>query len=138
MTTFHGTAQLWRTWISPDPVSSTSRMDLYQDAEGRVTSLEYTWEVDGTAQRGGLSVQSHGTGSEVTVQWKDSWHAGDGMVFQGTYGEVLDVLGSYACPPGPDWGWRIVIRRSPWEVEMENITPEGQAERAFLLSYRTT
>lgn len=132
-----GTAQLWRTWVSPEPTASKSEMDVQLDAQGRVSALEYTWEVDGTQQRGQLTVQRQDGTAQVTVHWKDSWHAGDGMVFQGTQGEALDVLGSYAAPPGPNWGWRIVIRQAPhWEIEMENITPEGQADRAFLLTYR--
>lgn len=131
----HGTAQLWRSWVSPEPTASKSTLDVHLDPEGRLTALEYTWEVDGAEQRGQLSVQ-RGEGPEVGVEWKDTWHAGDGMTFKGTQGEVLDVLGSYPAPPGPDWGWRIVIRRTPhWEVVMDNITPEGHADRAFQLSY---
>lgn len=138
MKTMHGTAQLWMTWVSPDPVASKSTFEVQQDARGRIVALDYTWEFEGQEQRGHLSVEPVAHGAEVTVHWKDSWHAGEGMELKGAYGERLDVLGSYPAPPGPNWGWRIVVRnQTSWEVEMLNISPEGQADRAFLLTYPT-
>jgi hypothetical protein len=50
----------------------------------------------------------------------------------------MSVKGSYAAPPGPDWGWRIVIH-SPDEqnlhMVMYNSTPEGQEDLAVEAKY---
>jgi hypothetical protein len=52
------------------------------------------------------------------------------MNFTGTCDEqgTVRVLGSYAAPPGPDWGWRIEIEPAAgsWTLRMFNITPDGQ------------
>lgn len=48
----------------------------------------------------------------VTVFWADLWHMyNEVMICQGVVGKngSLLFLGSYAAPPGPDWGWRIGI-----------------------------
>jgi hypothetical protein len=38
----------------------------------------------------------------------------------------INVRGSYAMPPGPDWGWRIVIRRGDGRsLQEEQLHPEG-------------
>jgi hypothetical protein len=44
----------------------------------------------------------------------------------------FDVRGSYAAPPGPDWGWRITmaaVPKSRIEVVMFNVDPAGSAEQ---------
>ena len=41
----------------------------------------------------------------------------------------LNLLGTYAAPPGPDWGWRIVIRQSEagsFILQMFNLAPDNQ------------
>jgi hypothetical protein len=48
------------------------------------------------------------------------------------------MLGSYAAPPGPDWGWRITIRSaSPaeFQIVMHNISPDGQEDLAVQIDY---
>ena len=40
------------------------------------------------------------------------------------------VDGSYAAPPGPDWGWRITIQpleNEQFKLIMHNVTPDGAA-----------
>jgi hypothetical protein len=51
---------------------------------------------------------------------------------------LVDVLGSYSYPPGPDWGWRITLSPGEDELEMRmfNIHPEGQEDLAVEASYR--
>ena len=44
---------------------------------------------------------------------------------------TLAVQGSYAAPPGPDWGWRIEITPEPagaLRIKMYNIWPGGAQE----------
>jgi len=67
----------------------------------------------------------------LTVHWIDTWHMSDKvMACQGRPKErgVIDVRGSYAAPPGPDWGWRIIIAPAQMSLGlvMYNITPAGQ------------
>lgn len=41
------------------------------------------------------------------------------------------VLGSYAAPPGPDWGWRIEIAiGDELRITHTNIAPYGKGELA--------
>ena len=50
----------------------------------------------------------------------------------------VSIQGSYAAPPGPDWGWRILIEPrqadSFWMV-MYNISPEGREALAVEATY---
>jgi hypothetical protein len=51
----------------------------------------------------------------------------------------LDVRGSYAAPPGPDWGWRTVIEtgeEDSLQMLMYNVTPDGQEVPAVDAVYR--
>jgi hypothetical protein len=43
---------------------------------------------------------------------------------------MLSVRGSYAAPPGPDWGWRIEITPDgrTLRIVMFNIWPDGSRE----------
>ncbi len=53
------------------------------------------------------------------------------------------VKGSYAAPPGPDWGWRITIKppiNAPgsgesFRMTMHNITPDGEEMLAVEAAY---
>jgi hypothetical protein len=50
----------------------------------------------------------------------------------------ISVLGSYAAPTGPDWGWRIVITPDEGQslrIVMFNISPDGQEELAVETDY---
>jgi hypothetical protein len=49
-----------------------------------------------------------------------------------------ELSGSYAAPPGPDWGWRITIRSvSPNEltIVMRNTSPEAQEDLPVQIEY---
>ena len=49
---------------------------------------------------------------------------------------VTSVLGSNAAPPGPDWGWRIVLSPGePLKMTMYNIWPNGKEELAVEAMY---
>jgi len=71
----------------------------------------------------------------VSAAWVDSFHCG-GTVMH-CRGEARAngflVLGSYAAPPGPDWGWNLALQRLPaggLELLMHNIPPGGSPELA--------
>ena len=42
---------------------------------------------------------------------------------------AVSVLGYYAAPPDPDWGWRITLQpdsANRFRLIMYNITPDGE------------
>jgi hypothetical protein len=50
----------------------------------------------------------------------------------------ISVQGSYPAPPGPDWGWRIVVEPregAGFRLEMRNVTPEGEEAIAVEAEY---
>src|SRR5262245_41919027 len=75
--------------------------------------LDYAWSYQGKPQQG--SILFGVDGPTVTAPWTDTWHTGNQpMTCSGSAGPALSVRGSYAAPPGPDWGWRI------------DVLPEGE------------
>jgi hypothetical protein len=106
----------------------------------RFVRLEYTWRHGQAPQEGVILIGYNAAAGEVSAHWIDSWHMGDKvMACRGAVGEngQLDVRGSYAAPPGPDWGWRTVV--SPGDndlrIVMYNVTPEGREELAVEAKY---
>jgi hypothetical protein len=50
----------------------------------------------------------------------------------------MSALGSYSPPPGPDWGWRIILDADPeagLRILMVNITPDGEEAPAIEADY---
>ena len=100
---------------------------------GRFVRLDLRLELPGTPGRKARSLlgrqSDHG---RATAHWIDSWHMSDGvMACEGAVDTdgTIDVRGSYAAPPGPDWGWRIVVRPADGpalHIVMYNVTPEGE------------
>jgi hypothetical protein len=108
---------------------------------GRFIRLDYTWAYRQTPQEGSLLIGYDKGGSEATAYWIDTWHMGDkGMTCRGSVGPhgLISLIGSYAAPPGPDWGWRIVITPAgqSLSIVMYNITPEGVEELAVEAEHR--
>ena len=51
----------------------------------------------------------------------------------------VQVLGHFAVPPGPDWGWRTHLRtdgKDHFEIAMTNISPEGEEDLAVRMEFR--
>ena len=135
-----GTNHLWLGDGKPVRESeSTGRVDF--QLEDRVLSFRYTWSDHGVPQQGLLLVQ-HDPGTGVaTAAWTDTWHMAHTFMHMDGRLELdgrLDLLGSYAAPPGPDWGWRITIDpadRGTFRLRMYNIAPGGPSEIAVDTSY---
>lgn len=102
-------------------------------SRGKLARLDYTWDDNGP-QEGSLLVGLQDGRDGVLVAWTDSWHMGNKlMVCDGDIDTTtLRVLGTYTAigagaPPGPDWGWRIVIKRGEagsFTMRMFNIAPD--------------
>jgi Protein of unknown function (DUF1579) len=128
-----GTNTLFRSWVEPpepQEVVSPSTAVVERVAGGRFVSIKYTWEVDGAPAEGILLVGHDPKSGEATAAWADSWHMGHALLLsKGTAdARSINVLGSYAVPPHPDWGWRTEFRPTDggWEFVMHNISPEGE------------
>ena len=108
---------------------------------GRFVRLDYTWAYHEKPQEGSRLVGRDAQSGEVTAHWIDSWHMSDKvMACRGAAADsgALSVRGSYAAPPGPDWGWRMTITpddRGTLRVVMYNVTPDEQEELAVDAAY---
>ena len=119
-------------WLSPDePVRESAATAVCQTvAQGKFFQLNYTWADEGKPQAGMLLLGQIQEQLEAT--WVDSWHMQDKMMTcTGTAAAnaPLSVLGYYAAPPGPDWGWRLTVQpenNDQFRFLMYNITPEGE------------
>ncbi|HSK76202.1 MAG TPA: DUF1579 family protein, partial [Thermoanaerobaculia bacterium] len=84
-------------------------------------------------QEGSLLIGFNKKTETITAHWIDSFHNGNNvMACTGPKpdGPSLSVQGSYAAPPGPDWGWRIRITPDgdALRIVMHNLWPEGGQE----------
>lgn len=137
--TWQGTNQLQDPYTN-SPVDSLSRLTVTPILKGKFIRLDYTWAYQGTAEEGMLLISYQEKTNAVAAHWADTWHSPTVMVCQGTAesNDLISVKGFYAAPPGPDWGWRIMIH-SPKEQNLQmvmyNSTPEGQEDLAVEANY---
>jgi len=135
-----GTNRLWLSPKEPARESPTeARVALV--AQGQFVTIHYTWADEGAPQDGLLIIGCQRKLNAMKAVWVDSWHYQDRfMLCEGTVGAsgLISFKGSYAAPPGPDWGWRIDIepeRRGKFRIVMHNVSPDGKAELAVEASY---
>jgi hypothetical protein len=106
----------------------------------RFVHFGYVWSNQGRPQEGAMLIGYQPEAKLATVHWIDSWHNGPKvMACEGKIGDdgAVDVRGSYQAPPGPDCGWRIVIRPGGQRIEvaMENVSPEGKVDGGVWMNY---
>lgn len=136
---WQGTKQLY---FSPPPepaISSPSKLSVIPIAGGSFLQFNYDWSYEGETQQGVLIFGSDEENA-ASAAWVDSFHMSSKvMPLIGTAAaESADVRGTYAAPPGPDWGWRIALRSaspSEFQIVMHNISPEGQEDLAVQIDY---
>lgn len=106
---------------------------------GRFVRIDYTWAYGGHPHEGSLLVGLQKKAGIVTAHWVDSFHNGEKvMACTGSASDdgTVTVRGSYAAPPGPDWGWRIDITPGDTlRIVHHNVWPEGKEELAVESSY---
>ena len=140
-----GSSTLWIDYFATpeDERRSTSRATVATVARGKFLAIAYSWHADEAPQDGPLLFGQEKRSGVVNAAWVDSWHMGDMPMFctgaldsDGT----VDVRGSYAAPPGPDWGWRTTITLAPdgssFELTMYNVYPDGREALAYRNMYR--
>ena len=122
-----------RLWMSPqdDPQESDGSASVTLIGQGQFLAFHYTWTYEGRPQDGLLLVGIEN--ANATAVWTDSWHMSRNLMVctrdSGREG-TISVSGTYAAPPGPDWGWRVAIRleAAGLVLRMFNIPP-GEAEQ---------
>jgi len=109
--------------------------------KGKFIRLDYTWAYHEDPQEGSLLMGHDAKTRSLTAHWIDTWHMGNKvMACQGAIAEngVISLLGSYAAPPGPDWGWRTIVTPGDdgtLSLVMYNIYPDGREELAVESHY---
>ena len=93
--------------------------------------LDHTWSYQGKPQQGSILFGTGDAAGALTAQRTDTWHtANEPMACFGpkTGGPTLSVRGTYAAPPGPDWGWRIDVTPDGdrLRIVMHNVWPQEQ------------
>ena len=119
---------------------SQSRLTVSPLLAGRFIRIDYDWAYKGKPQEGMLLLGFDQEANVVTGHWIDSWHQSNKvMVLAGKPTRpTISIRGSYAAPPGPDWGWKIEItpdRDQSLRLAMFNIWPEGKEELAVAAQY---
>lgn len=135
-----GEKSLWFDPKAAPHAVCASTLSVATEALGQFLALRYRWSFEGKPQEGLLLVGNDNAKDTVSAAWVDSFHSsGTVMQFVGSATEDgFEVLGSYAAPPGPDWGWSITLKRVDerrLEVLMHNIEPGKAPERAVLLTW---
>ena len=128
-----------------DPINqiadeSATMAKITRVLKGNFVRLDYTWDYKGDPQEGSFLFGYMPSSGEVTAYWADTWHMGH-MVMecrgQAVGDHSLSVFGTYAAPPGPDWGWRttLTVDGDTLRMEMYNVWPEGKEELAVRSSW---
>jgi hypothetical protein len=115
---------------SGKPEESPSALTVTPVLGGRFVRVDYTWGYRGESQEGSLLVGLDAKAGEASVYWIDTWHMSPkAMTCLGASSGAgsISVKGSYAAPPGPDWGWRIDIdpEGDALRIRHFNIHPDG-------------
>ncbi len=131
-----------RVWLEPGakPLECETTATVRFRAQGKFFELAYDW-AEGGPQDGLLVLGHEDEEPNVTAFWIDSWHMDS--TFMTCKGEALPdgsvtVVGSYAAPPEPDWGWRITVvpvDEASFKLVMHNITPDGEEALAVEAVY---
>ena len=137
-----GHGSLWFNPKEPPVATFSSRASIEAVAQANVVEIVYTWAYEDDPQEGVLLIGERESG-ELESSWLDSWHMADSFMISRGRAEPdgkVSVLGSYAAPPGPDWGWRTaieIVHSNEWLLRMYNIQPGGSDELAFEIRFRS-
>jgi hypothetical protein len=137
-----GSNLLRLSWLTPSDFHSSSCLSVKLVAKGKFLSFTYTWSHENVSHEGVILLGHDDQQAVATAAWVDSWHMSSKiMSCQGAIDAqgAINLRGSYEAPPGPDWGWRIVITpKSGKELQivMYNISPEGAEDLAVQAEYK--
>lgn len=137
---WRGVNKLWFTPTDP-AIESATTAEVGTVAQGKFLTVRYTWEFDGKPQEGFLLLGDDPTTGVCDAVLVDSFHNSDRamsltapLIGDG----AVSVRGSYAAPPGSDWGWRVTLDLPAEDrlvLRMFNITPDGTEALAVEASF---
>ena len=138
--TWKGRSKLHLSWLPEDQRISDSDSELQVQIDFQVTyaTLSYSWIYQGNRQEGTMLIAGKPDAGEVQIAWCDSWHQDSAVLH--LYGEPTETgiktKGTYAGE-GEIWGWTITLNLTGdvLYLEMENVTPNGEAEWAVRGEY---
>ncbi len=139
---WQGKKHLFLSWLPNPEHISDSTFSARPVAQGKFLQCSYTWSHEGQSHEGELLLGIDDEHSTATGGWIDSWHQSKKVMFLDGIKEAsgaVNILGSFEVPPGPDWGWRIVIQMvsdEALEMKMFNISPEGEEELGVHAKYQ--
>ncbi len=139
-----GTKLLNLSWLPNPEHFSDATLRITRVAGDNCWELAYTWSHEDAPHEGALLLAVDPKTHAATVAWCDSWHQSERLLFcQGKQETTrrVSVLGSYAAPPDPDWGWRITLEQpteGSLELIMHNIPPGGEEELAVRATFQRT
>ncbi len=126
---------------SARPDESPSELTVTPVLGGKFVRLDYTWAQQGEPQEGSLLLGFDPKAGQVSGHWIDTWHMGRKVMAclgPTPIGGTISVKGSYAAPPGPDWGWRIEITPEDGKtirIAHFNVDPDDKEEPAVEAVY---
>jgi hypothetical protein len=125
-----------------EPVhESSSRVVVTPIVRQKLIRVDQTWCWMDQRQIGAMLIGYDRASDTVSLHWVDTFHTSkEVMSCTGSFDPLgkLIVHGSYASPPGPDWGWRIEISwidGSELRIDMFNIDPSGKEDRGVWASF---
>ena len=139
---WRGASQPHLSLLPPGKQITTSDSELHvdTDAHDAYATITYHWEYEGKRQEGAMLVYKADKSNAVEMGWADSWHQSSGVMHLA--GQVaadgsLKVSGPYSAGK-ETWGWTISFHHQDdqFTLEMENITPAGEAEWAVRATYK--
>ncbi len=133
-----------KLWLSPGKACRECDItaEVRDTALGRSAVIDYAWSLEGERQEGHLVLNTDFGKGGVQAAWVDSFHMATGiMILKGEFKrpDTIDLMGNYTAPPGPDWGWRMVIV-APDENTLNlinyNVSPGGDEYLAIEVSLK--
>ncbi len=132
-----------RLWLDPEGPArdSTTTLRVAPAGRGHFLTFTYAWAEGGKPQDGLLVIGLTPDDNVVHGTWLDSFHMGDQfMALTGSVeaGGRVALAGSYAAPPGPDWGWQITlapVADGGLQILMHNVQPGEAPQLAVEAAY---
>lgn len=139
-------------WLSPEEPARISECSasVSKTSRNQALCIQYAWYAHSGLQEGllllgfGGPVHENGLTLGIEAVWIDSFHTNSRfMICKGSLQQdgAVSIQGSYAAPPGPDWGWRIFVdpgSAGVFRVAMYNISPEGKEDLAVKMELSRT
>lgn len=123
------------------PVPSPSAFKVVPVLAGRFVQIDYDWALRKDKQQGQLLLGYDAKPRLAPAAWLDTWHNGDKIMActgKAPGAKSLTLMGSFAVPGDPDWGWRTVLTfksKDTLAFDMDCLPPKGREFLAVRATY---